>query len=133
MAIAGEAGTAAQKKSLHAAERDTEANQRKREEFVATIREIASERLIYPDESGVTAQMTRLYARGSGGARVDEPAPQSNWKILTILGATSTRGIIAAMTIEEPTDADISGISGPLSLPATASRRYGCDGQSEFA
>jgi transposase len=51
--------------------------------------------------------MTRLYARGLGGARIHEDAPQGNWKILTILGAMSTRGIIAAMTIEEATDADI--------------------------
>jgi transposase len=51
--------------------------------------------------------MTRLYARGLGGARIHDDAPQGNWKILTILGAMSTRGIIAAMTIEEATDADI--------------------------
>ena len=63
--------------------------------------------MIYVDESGVTTQMTRLYARGFGGARIPEAAPESNWKILTILGAMSTRGMIAAMTIEEPTDADI--------------------------
>ena len=55
----------------------------------------------------MTTQMTRLYARGLDGARIHEAAPQGNWKILTILGAMSTRGIIAAMTIEEATDADI--------------------------
>jgi len=33
--------------------------------------------------------------------------PQGNWKILTILGAMSLRGMIATMTIEEATDADI--------------------------
>jgi transposase len=33
--------------------------------------------------------------------------PQGNWKILTILGAMSMRGMIATMTIEEATDADI--------------------------
>jgi len=51
--------------------------------------------------------MTRVYARGFGGARIHESAPQGNWKILTILGALSTRGMIAAMTIEEATDTDI--------------------------
>jgi transposase len=63
--------------------------------------------LIYLDESGVTTQMTRSYARCLGGARIAEATPESNWKILTILGAMSTRGIIAAMTIEESTDTDI--------------------------
>ena len=51
--------------------------------------------------------MTRLYARGLGGTRIHEAAPQGNWKILTILGAMSMRGMIATMTIEEATDTDI--------------------------
>jgi transposase len=51
--------------------------------------------------------MTKLYARCRGGARIHEAAPHGNWKILTILGAMSTRGMIATMTIEEATDTDI--------------------------
>jgi transposase len=90
-----------------AAERDTEANQKRRREFLEKIRATPPEHLIYLDESGVTTQMTRRYARSLGGGRIHEAAPQGNWKILTILGAMSPRGMIAAMTIEEPTDADI--------------------------
>ncbi len=97
----------AQKKSLHAAERDTEANQKRRAEFLETIRSISPERLIYLDESGVTTQMTRLYARNRDGARIHEAAPQGHWKILTILGAISIRGMIATMTIEAATDREI--------------------------
>ena len=51
--------------------------------------------------------MTRRYARGLGGARIAKATPEGRWKILTILGAMSTRGMIAAMTIEEATDRDI--------------------------
>ena len=51
--------------------------------------------------------MTKLYARCRGGARIHEAAPHGNWKILTILGAMSTRGMMATMTIEEATDRDI--------------------------
>lgn len=97
----------AQKKSLHAAERDSEANQKRRIEFLEKIRAVPPERLIYLDESGVTTQMTRLYARSRDGARIHEAAPRGHWKILTILGAIGTRGMIATMTIEEATDADI--------------------------
>ena len=97
----------AQKKSLHAQERDTEENRKRRAEFLERIRETPPERLIYLDESGVTTQMTRRYARSRDGARIHEAAPQGNWKILTILGAMSSCGMIATMTIEEPTDADI--------------------------
>ena len=51
--------------------------------------------------------MTRLYARCTGGARIHETTPDGRWKILTILGAISTRGMIATMTIEAATDGEI--------------------------
>ena len=51
--------------------------------------------------------MTRLFARGEGGGRIYESMPDSRWKILTIIGAMSLRGMIATMTIEEATDGDI--------------------------
>jgi transposase len=104
----GEAdGLPAQKKSLHAQERDTEENRKRREEFVEVIGRIDLDRLIFLDESGVSTQMTRLYARSTGGARIHETTPDGRWKILTILGAISTRGMIATMTIEAATDREI--------------------------
>ena len=63
--------------------------------------------MIFLDESGVSTQMTRRYARAPRGVRVHESTPEGNWKILTILGAMSLRGMIATMTIEAATDADI--------------------------
>ena len=51
--------------------------------------------------------MTRLYGRSPQGQRIHEATPGGHWKILTILGAMSLRGMIATMTIEEATDADI--------------------------
>ena len=51
--------------------------------------------------------MTRLYGRAPGGQRVHEGTPEGNWQILTLLGAMSTRGMIAAMTIEAPTDREV--------------------------
>jgi transposase len=51
--------------------------------------------------------MTRLYARCQGGARIHEGTPDSRWKILTVLGALGTRGMIATMTIEAATDREI--------------------------
>ena len=95
------------KKSLHATERDTEANRQRREEFVQRIRSIAPEHLIFLDESGVTTAMTRLYGRRVDGRRIHESTPGGHWKILTILAAMRLGGVNAAMTIEEATDADI--------------------------
>ena len=40
-------------------------------------------------------------------ARIHEATPDGRWKILTILGAISTRGMIATMTIEAATDREI--------------------------
>jgi transposase len=55
----------------------------------------------------VTTSLTRLRARSEGGGRIAEATPGGRWKIMTILGAMSVRGIVAAMTIEEATDGDI--------------------------
>jgi transposase len=63
--------------------------------------------LIFLDESGVTTSMTRLRARCLGGRRIHEATPGGHWKIMTILGAMSLGGMVATMTIEEATDADI--------------------------
>jgi transposase len=51
--------------------------------------------------------MTRLYARSLSGQRIHEATPGGHWKIMTILGAMSLRGMIATMTIEAATDREI--------------------------
>ena len=51
--------------------------------------------------------MTRLYARSHRGRRIYESTPGGRWKIMTILGAMSLRGMVASMMIEEATDGDI--------------------------
>ncbi len=101
------AESASEKKSVHATERDTEANRRKREEFIERIRTVPPEHLIFLDESGVGLSMTRSYARCVGGRRIHESTPGGHWKILTILAAMRLGGIKGSMTIPEPTDADI--------------------------
>ena len=63
--------------------------------------------MIFLDESGVSTQMTRRFARSLKGARVHESTAEGNWKILTILGAMSLRGMIATMTVEAATDTEI--------------------------
>ena len=51
--------------------------------------------------------MTKRYGRARRGRRIAEATPEGNWKIHTILGAMSVRGMIATMTIEAATDAEI--------------------------
>ena len=107
MAGAEEARPASEKKSLHATERDSEENLRKREVFLETVRTIAPQDLIYLDESGVSTQMTRLYGRAEGGPRVQDTVPGGHWKMLTILGAMDDNGMLATMTVEAATDGEV--------------------------
>ena len=102
-----ESWTSGEKKSLHAIERDTEENRKRREAFLKRLRTIPPERLVFLDESGISTQMTRRYGRAQAGQRVSEAIPGGNWKILTILGAMKIDGMIATMTIEAATDAEI--------------------------
>jgi len=51
--------------------------------------------------------MTRRYGRAPGGARLREAVPAGHWKTLTILGAMSRQGILAAMTVEAATDREV--------------------------
>ena len=129
MAAAAQNGFAAQKEALHASARDSEANRKQRAEFAARTGAIAPERLIFLDESGVTTSMTRLRARSTGGGRIHEATPSGHWKIMTILGAMSLRGMVAAMTIEEASDGDIFlAFIAQVLCPALKNRRRGGDG-----
>ena len=73
-------GPASEKKSLHARERDTEANRQRRAAFLEKLGTIAPEKLIFLDESGVTTQMTRAWGRAPKGERIAEATPQGHWQ-----------------------------------------------------
>ncbi len=51
--------------------------------------------------------MTQRYGRASRGERVAESTPAGHWRTLTLLGAMSTRGVVAATTVESPTDGGV--------------------------
>jgi transposase len=100
-------GTEAQKKSLHAAEQDTERIRAQRDLWREAAQELDPERLVFVDESGVTTEMTRRYGRGPRGERVREGVPAGRWRTLTVLGAVSTSGWVATMSVEAATDRDV--------------------------
>ena len=51
--------------------------------------------------------MVRTHARSLQGTRAYGAIPCSHWTRLTVLGALGTEGILAAMSIEAATDADV--------------------------
>jgi len=107
MVSAAADGAAAEKKSLHAEERDTAEAHRRRQEWREEVSRLDPQQLVFLDESGATTEMTRRYGRALRGERVGEAAPQGHWQTVTMLAALTPRGLEAPMTIPAPTDGDI--------------------------
>jgi transposase len=61
------------------------------------------DRLVFLDESGVTAKMARTHARAPRGQRAYGSIPLGSWQRLTVLGALACEGLIATMSIEAST------------------------------
>jgi transposase len=66
------------------------------------VRQLDAKNLVFLDETGIATAMTRLYARASHGERAHGSAP-GGWRRLTVLGALSSEGMIAAMSIQAAT------------------------------
>jgi transposase len=97
----------AKKKTLVATEQRREDVQAEREQFRHEMAEVDAKDMVYVDESGVTTSLTRLYGRAPRGQRVVDHVPHGHWKVLTILGALTSEGIQAAMTVDSATDSEV--------------------------
>jgi len=62
---------------------------------------------VFLDETGVNIAMARHDARSPQGERVHTSTPVNKGKNITVLGALSLEGIIAAMTVEGSTDEQV--------------------------
>jgi len=90
---------------LHASEKYTERVQKLRVEYWTTIEEVNLKDLVFIDEAGVNIAMTRLFARSPQGSRAYGTRPDGRGKNVTMIGAISLEGIIAAMTFTGGTNA----------------------------
>ncbi|MDP2736085.1 MAG: IS630 family transposase, partial [bacterium] len=95
------------KKTLHAQEQDTTENRQRREAWWEKVSRIEPERLVFLDESGATTEMTRRYGRAPSGERVREATPAGHGSTLTLLGAMSSKGMLASRTVESATDGEV--------------------------
>jgi hypothetical protein len=68
---------AGKKKSLHAAERDTERIQTLRTAFRETVQDLDVRQLKFVDASGVNVAMTRRFGRATPGQRVVDSVPDN--------------------------------------------------------
>ncbi len=92
----------AQEKTLRASEQDRADIQAERAAFGEQVRQLKPTELVFLDETGITTAMTRCYARAARGGRAHGSAP-GGWRRLTVLGALSSEGMVAAMSIEAAT------------------------------
>ena len=107
--MAGDAGpgTAAKKKSLHAAEQDRPDVKQARETWFHQFAQTKLNQLVFIDEFGATTNMTRRYARGPRGQRVVCKTPHGHWKILTTIAALNVNGIRTACCFDGATDTEM--------------------------
>ncbi len=99
--------TAAQKKSLHACERESERVQQRRIEYDRRIKTEILSKFKFLDEAGSNLAMTRLYGRAAKGNRVIETVPQNYGENITMLAALSLAGVEAPMTINGAVDGTV--------------------------
>lgn len=79
-----------------------------RETFLAEkLKDVPLRDVVVIDESYATTQFTRLRGRGPRGQRVIERVPHGHWKTLTMLGAITVEGVLAAATIDQATNAEV--------------------------
>jgi transposase len=95
----GPAEVAAQKKSLHASQRDTPRVKRKRSRFRKAVAELDVEHFKFLDESSINIDLTRLYGRAAPGQRVVDSVPQPSGPQTTTLAVIGWTGITAPLVL----------------------------------
>jgi transposase len=88
----------------------SEQDEGKRAAFRAQLTLLASERLIFVDETSTHTAMTRRYARAPRGQRAYGRVPRNHGANLSVMGALGLRGVIATMSVEGAVDTEIFNI-----------------------
>lgn len=93
--------SAAQKKLIFAAERESERVRELRREWRFEVcPKLRERRVFFLDESGVTTALTRLYGRAPGGARAAGAVPKNYARQINVLSAISSDGVAASFALE---------------------------------
>jgi transposase len=103
----GAAEVAAQKKSLHASQRDTPRVKRKRSLFRKEVAELAVARFKFLDESSINIDLTRRYGRAAPGQRVVESVPQPSGPQTTTLAMIGWTGLTAPLVLSGPVNGTV--------------------------
>jgi transposase len=68
--------------------------------------ELAPERLIFIDESGLSTKMARLRGWAAKGRRCRAAIPHGHWKTITFVGGLTLNGFVAPMLLDGPMDGE---------------------------
>ncbi len=96
-------GTAAQKKSFAAAERDEQA----RELFRQQVAQLARERRLFIDEAGFHLALARLSGRARRGARATQSVPHQRGVNVSVIGSLRLRGVGAPLSVRGAIDTSL--------------------------
>jgi transposase len=99
-------GLTRKKKGLHAEERDRPDVQAKRAEFRREVGTIATKRLVFVDETGVTTLMTPAYGRAPRGERLVDAVPAS-WETSTVIAALGLEEVRAPVVFSGSTATEV--------------------------
>lgn len=88
--------------------------------FIAKqLKGVPLDKIVVLDETYATTTFTRLRGRAPRDKRLIQYVPHSHWKTLTILGAITIGGVLAASTIDDATDGEVfRGFIGDVLVPA---------------
>ena len=71
------------------------------------MKDIEEEQWVFVDETWFNTQMSRYWGWTEKGRRIPEAIPAGHWRSFTLLGAMNHSGLLATMTVESATDADV--------------------------
>jgi transposase len=71
------------------------------------LKNVPLDQIVVIDESAAMTNMTRLRGRCDKSERLVAPVPQGHWKVLTMIGAMTIKGVLAAVTVDAATDGEI--------------------------
>jgi transposase len=94
----------AKKKTLHAAQAESERVQRLRVEYWQAVAEIEPQDLIFIDETGMNLGLSRTCARSIQGTRAYGTKPYYRGANISLIGAISLKGFLGSMTVNGSTD-----------------------------
>lgn len=81
--------------------------QQLRHDYRRWLERVDIRNLVFVDEAGVNLTLTRLYARAIGGERAVDATPRNAGDNLSLIGALSLDGLIAAMTLKGSVDTPV--------------------------